>query len=158
MAHFSRELQSPAYLFFLMPQSATLVYVHFFWATWDRALVILPDWENRIYGCIRDKCLEHKCEAIAIGGIENHVHVLARLHADVAVSQLAKAMKGTSSFLINHEIITNGEFKWQGGYGALSVSRTHLTQICNYIGRQKEHHAQNKIWPNLETINFDQPA
>ena len=138
-----------------MPQSATLLFVHFIWATWDRAPVILPAWENRVHSCIRDKCLEMKCEALAIGGIENHVHVLAKMHADVAVSQLAKAMKGVSSHLINYQISPHQEFKWQGGYGALSVSRTHVSKIQNYIIHQKEHHSSNKLWQALETINSD---
>ena len=95
------------------------------------------------------------CEAIAIGGVENHIRTLARMHADVAVSQLAKGMKGASSHLINHEITPLQEFKWQGGYGALSVSRTHVAIIQKYIDNQKEHHAGNKLWATLETINSD---
>jgi REP element-mobilizing transposase RayT len=138
-----------------MPQSATLVYVHYIWATWDRAPLISPAWENRVYDCIREKCLELRCEVLAIGGIEDHVHVLTRLHPDIAVSRLAKTMKGSSSHLVNHEVGLPQLFRWQGGYGALSVSRTHLTKICRYIAKQKEHHKSNKLWSSLEIINIE---
>jgi len=138
-----------------MPQSSTLLFVHFIWATWDRAPVITPDWESPLYACIRDTCHELRCESLAIGGVEDHVHILVRMHADVAISQLAKGMKGASSHLITHKIAPHQEFKWQGGYGALSVSRTHVLKIQNYIYNQKQHHAGNKLWLSLETINSD---
>jgi REP element-mobilizing transposase RayT len=138
-----------------MPQSSTLLFVHFIWATWNRTPVITPEWESPLYACIRKKCHELRCDSLAIGGIEDHVHILVRMHADVAVSQLAKQMKGASSHLMTHEIAPHCEFKWQGGYGALSESRTHVRRIQNYIFRQKEHHTSNKLWLTLETVNTD---
>lgn len=138
-----------------MPQSSTLLFVHFIWATWDRAPVITPEWESPLYACIRDKCHELRCESLAIGGIEDHVHILVRMHADIAVSQLAKNMKGASSHLITHEITPRCEFKWQGGYGALSVSRSHVRQVQGYVRNQKSHHSHEKIWTALEIIHDD---
>ena len=32
------------------------------------------------------------------------------------------------------------EFAWQEGYGAFSVSISHLDQTIEYISNQKEHH------------------
>jgi putative transposase len=113
-----------------MPASCVLVYVHFVWATWDRAPVIAVAIEPRLYGAIRAKCLELKCEPMAIGGAEDHVHVLVRLHSTVAVATLAREMKGASSHLVSHELVGYAEgFRWQGSYGAFSVSHEHVPRV-----------------------------
>ncbi|MDQ3815077.1 MAG: IS200/IS605 family transposase [Armatimonadota bacterium] len=136
-----------------MPDSCTHLYVHFIWATWNRTPLLVSTLREPIYACISDKCYELRCQLIEIGGIEDHVHVLVRLHSTVAVAVLAKGMKGSSSHLATHAL--NQEFKWQGGYGALTVSLSHVRRVCRYIQRQSEHHAQGSIWPELEKITED---
>lgn len=137
-----------------MPESCTHLYAHFIWATWNRTPLLVPPLRAPVYACILDKCRELRCQPIAIGGIEDHVHVLVRLHSTVAVATLAKGMKGSSSHLATHAL--SQEFKWQGGYGALTVSLSHVRRVCGYIERQREHHAQGKIWPELEQIMEDE--
>ncbi len=56
----------------------TQLYPHCVWATWDRLPLITPNIEGRLYAAIAAKCLELKCDMIAIGGIEDHVHLLVR--------------------------------------------------------------------------------
>jgi REP element-mobilizing transposase RayT len=96
------------------------------------------------------KCRELKCELVTIGGTEDHVHVLARMHAPVSVAGLAHGMKGASSHLVTHEIAPEQGFKWQGTYGAFSVSPDDIDRVCDYIQRQKEHHARGSTVPEWE--------
>ena len=42
-------------------------------------------------------------------------------------------------------------FKWQGFYGAFTVSRWDIPKIIRYIQGQKEHHAHDDLWPEFET-------
>jgi hypothetical protein len=42
------------------------------------------------------------------------------------------------------------DFKWQGSYAALSVSRWDVRKIANYIARQHEHHVQGTALDALE--------
>ena len=65
-----------------MPHSYTHLYIHFVWATWDRAPIITPALEAPLYACITRECRDLKCVVIALGGTEDHVHVLARLLSD----------------------------------------------------------------------------
>jgi hypothetical protein len=90
-----------------------------------------------------------RSEIIAVGGIEYHVHVLLRLPATVALATLVKQLKGSSSHLANHEILPRG-FKWQGGYGASSVSRRAVPRVRDYILRQEDHHRDGSIYPAAE--------
>ena len=106
----------------------TQLYVHLVWSTWDRAPVITTNIVARLYASMLAKCKEMKCEPIAIGGIDNHVHLLIHLHPAVAVADLVKNVKGASSHLINHEIAPGLNFRWQGAYGAFSTAKTKSTR------------------------------
>jgi len=137
-----------------MRRSNTHVYVHFVWSTWDRLPLITPQIEKRLYGAIRTKCRELGCEPLAVGGTVDHVHLLVRLHPSVSISQLAKETKGASSHLITHEVTPGDFFKWQGGYGAFSVGQEAISQVVNYIARQKERHQEgqvNEFWEIVDT-------
>ena len=136
-----------------MSRSCVHLYVHIIWTTWPRSPLITPEWEGEVYACISDKCRELQCELLAIGGIEDHVHLLVRLNATVSIAQLVKNLKGTSSHLMTHRVAPDSDFKWQRGYGAISVSVSHVRRVSTYIQNQKQHHAHNNLWPNLETAN-----
>ncbi|HEX2076088.1 MAG TPA: IS200/IS605 family transposase [Longimicrobium sp.] len=125
------------------------VYVHIVWSTWARAPLLAPEVRPRVYLCIREEAARLRSEIVAIGGIEDHVHVLLRLPATVALATLVKQLKGLSSHLTNHEILPRG-FTWQGGYGATSVSPRAVPRVRDYILRQEDHHRDGTIYPGAE--------
>jgi REP element-mobilizing transposase RayT len=133
-----------------MREPYTQLYVHLVWATWDRLPLITPDIEPRLYGHIIRKCRELKCVPIRISGIENHTHLLVRLHTTIAVATLVKEVKGASSHLMTHEIAPDDFFKWQGAYGAFTVRKAEVPQIHEYIANQKQHHRDNSLWDEFE--------
>jgi REP element-mobilizing transposase RayT len=87
---------------------------------------------------------------IAIGGDLDHVHLLVRLAPSVAVSQLVGEVKGASSHLMTHEIAIGNEFKWQGGYGAFTVSPRALAKVADYVKNQKAHHENRRTFTDWE--------
>lgn len=111
----------------------TQLYVHLVWATWDRLPLVTAEIEPVLYKIMGAKCQELKCVPLAIGGIEDHVHVLVRLNPNISVAQLVKEIKGTSSHFINHEIGPDGFFKWQGGYGAFTLRKHEVKKVKAYI-------------------------
>jgi len=68
----------------------TQLYLHCIWATWDRMPLLTQDIERQVFAAISAKCQEMKCELVAIGGTQDHVHLLVRLHPTVAVADLMK--------------------------------------------------------------------
>jgi len=128
----------------------TQLYIHCVWATWDRQPLILPKYEARLYAAVADKCHELKGEAITVGGDLDHLHLLARLPVTVSVAELVKHVKGSTSHLMNHEIAPQREFKWQGYYGAFTVSPRAIDKIAAYVRGQKTHHAQRRTFPEWE--------
>jgi len=135
--------------------SFTRAYIHFVWATWDREPIIEEAIETRLYAGIADACRNMKGQPLEIGGTADHVHVLVRLPATVSIAEMAQQMKGISSHLVNHVLKPNSKFRWQGAYGALSVSPNDVASIRAYIRSQKEHHANDSLEVELEQV-FDE--
>lgn len=136
-----------------MPTSYNRVFIHLIWGTWDRLPLISEQIKTRLYAALATKCREHKCVPLAIGGVENHVHLLVELYSTISVADLVKELKGASSHLITHEIAPGEFFKWQGSYGAISVNPEELNIVERYIQNQKPHHAENKLilaWEKVE--------
>lgn len=133
-----------------MREPFTQLYLHCVWSTWDRLPLIVPPIERRLYGAIIDKCRELKCVPIRIGGIEDHLHLLVRLHTTVAVATLVKEVKGSSSHLMTHEITPGEFFKWQGAYGAFTLRYDDAPIVKAYIVKQREHHTANTLRPEWE--------
>ena len=127
-----------------MPASCVQVFIHYVWATWDRLPMVSPELEPRLHAAIAAECRRLGCEPLEIGGTEDHVHALVRLGATASVAELARRMKGGSSHLATHTLTRDG-FRWQGSYGAFSVSVENLERVRSYIARQKEHHACNRV-------------
>lgn len=86
---------------------------------------------------------------LALGGIEDHVHLLARMPKSVLVPDVAKRAKGASSHLATHMLNRLG-FKWQESYSAFSVSRWDVPKITEYIRNQEEHHRMHTTKTALE--------
>lgn len=81
-----------------------------------------------------------KCHLYQINGVEDHIHILTHLHPSVALADLVKDIKlSTSKFIKEKSLFTN--FRgWQGGYGAFTYSVDSKSILINYIINQAEHH------------------
>ncbi len=135
----------------------TKLYYHAVWATWDRAPLITRHIERRMHGAIAAKCADCECTALAVGGVEDHVHLLVRAPPTGRPCTLVGEIKGVTSFLMNSEIAPGHVFRWQGGYGLFTVSPTAIDQVRDYILHQREHHDRGTTDSELEisTSNGD---
>jgi putative transposase len=80
--------------------------------------------------------------ALAIGGTENHVHILFHLPPKLALAKAAALLKANSSKWMGEQGI---KFSWQEGYGAFSVSSSNLDQAKRYIQNQESHHGKTSF-------------
>jgi putative transposase len=121
------------------------LYLHLVWATWDRLPLLTPELQPVVYDCIQAECKRLRVEAIAIGGIEDHVHLLVRIPTTISVAELVKQVKGASSHFVTHELSGGGTFTWQGGYGAFTVSKRNVPIVREYVSRQEKHHSDRSF-------------
>jgi len=126
-----------------MQETHAALYVHLVWSTWQREPCLQGDIGRQVYRLIGAKCQELEVKIIALGGIEDHVHLLVSLPTTLSVAQLAKHLKGASSRIIGKQLANSPTqfFKWQAGYGAVTVSPSGLSEVAHYITQQRAHHA-----------------
>ena len=133
-----------------MSQTFTSLYVHLVWSVAGRQPLLTPDVARLVYRQLVSKCADLRSSAIAVGGVEDHVHVLVRLATTVSVATLAHDLKGSSSHFFNHILMPGSQFRWQGGYGAFSVSVRGVEAVTAYVRDQHRHHAEGSIAQALE--------
>ena len=77
---------------------------------------------------------------IEIGGMPDHVHLLAKFKPTAALAEMLRLVKGSSSKWVNEEKFKTRKFGWQDGYGAFSVSESQVDAVREYIRTQESHH------------------
>jgi len=82
------------------------------------------------------------CFALQIGGWTDHVHLLVRIPAKMAVSEFVGKLKSNASKHINESGRLPARFAWQEGYSAFTVSISQKDHVARYIKRQAEHHSK----------------
>jgi len=83
------------------------------------------------------------------GGLE-HVHILLRLPAKTALSNLVGKAKSNSSRWLRRELLP--DFHWQQGYSAFSVSQSQRDAVFRYIDEQEEHHRRPTFEDELTSL------
>jgi REP element-mobilizing transposase RayT len=134
------------------------LYVHLVWSTWDRLPSLTPDRQKAAFACIQAECKEMGVEPVALGGVEDHVHLLVRIPPTVAVSALVKQVKGVSSHLLTHAVPGTDGFRWQGGYGAFTIAKAGVPEVVEYVRSQQEHHQSGSVrgdWEPQDTVPDD---
>ncbi len=124
-----------------MPQSLTNLLVHLIFSTKDRYpflqdAPILAETHRYLGGLVK----KLGGEAIAVGGVADHVHLLLVLPKTMTLSDMVRELKRASSLWIKSRCPHLKDFAWQGGCGAFSVGQGEVEVVRSYIHRQEEHH------------------
>ena len=124
-----------------MPQSLSAVYIHLVFSTKDRR-PLLRDKPTRdvLHSYLGGVSKQLDCSPIQIGGVEDHVHLLARFGRTLTLAEWVKELKRVSNLWLKERGHDSADFEWQGGYAAFSVSQSNLEQVKQYIASQEEHH------------------
>ena len=94
---------------------------------------------------------------LAVGGTENHVHLVASVPPKIALSTFIGQVKGNSSHFVTHVLQTEA-FAWQDEYAVLSFDPRALKGIAEYVANQKKHHADRSLQPSLESAGDSAPS
>ena len=80
-----------------MAQPYVSLHYHFVWATWDRLPLLTPDVEAVVYASVHARCADLGVVPRALGGVEDHVHLLVGAPASLAPSDIVGPIKGASA-------------------------------------------------------------
>ena len=123
-----------------MAKSYTNLIYHLVFSTKDRAPLITPATQTRLYEYIGGIIRNLGGISLGINGVADHVHVLAKLRADKALSDVLRDLKANASGWMHDVFPDSKDFAWQNGYGAFTVSASQVAAVQRYIARQAEHH------------------
>ena len=99
---------------------------------------------------------------IEIGGMPDHLHVLTSMPKTMSLSDFVRTIKAESSKWIKTIDACYGQFAWQEGYGAFSVSPSLTDKTVKYIRSQAEHHKKRtfreeyKLFLDAYGIQYDE--
>src|SRR5215813_2649523 len=125
------------------------LYYHFIWTTKNRAPFINIGNQKAIFAVIQDKVATLNGIVHALNGMPDHVHLVASVPPSVRLSDFVGQVKGASSHLAR-TLDDQNDFAWQGEYGVLSISESHLPTVIRYIENQQKHHAEQTLDARLE--------
>ena len=129
-----------------MSQSLTQIYLHIVFSTKDRKPFLTDkEFRGRTHAYLTGICGNVGCPSLIVGGVEDHVHILCRFGKTIEVATLIRELKRDSSKWVKVEQPHLADFHWQSGYGAFSISPSHVEGLTHYIRNQEAHHRQESF-------------
>jgi putative transposase len=136
-----------------MPQSLAQLYTHLVFSTKHRRPYLKDDaLRAKLHAYLAGACKNLKSPSLMIGGVEDHVHILCRLSKTVAASELVRELKRESSKWVKSQSTRLTMFRWQNGYGAFSISPSHVGDLTRYIADQAGHHRTETFQDELRRL------
>jgi REP element-mobilizing transposase RayT len=125
-----------------MPQSLDCIYLHLVFSTMDREPWFLREMLPELHAYLSVTSGKIGAPTLRVGGVSDHVHLLARFPRTVTVAKWVEGVKSNSSKWFKAQSATRDHagFAWQKGYGVFSVSPGHVDAVVAYIVNQEEHH------------------
>jgi putative transposase len=136
-----------------MPQSLSVAYLHLVFSTKDRKPFLLDrEMRETLHSYLGSVSGRLECAPVIVGGVEDHVHLLARLARTVTQADWVKELKRVSNLWLKQRGRNYADFQWQGGCAAFSVSRSNLEEVRRYIANQEEHQRKMGFQDELRAL------
>ncbi len=111
--------------------------IHVVFSTKNRSKSISKEFQSRMWAYVAGISKNHEIFVHAVGGMEDHIHLLIQIPPALSVAKAVLAIKSNASRWANEQ---GKEFAWQQGYAAFSVSSSNVPAVIRYIQNQESHH------------------
>jgi REP element-mobilizing transposase RayT len=111
---------------------------HCVFSTKGRCGLIPPAKQPDLWAYLGGIARKNGFRALAVGGTDNHVHLLLSLPSTVSLAKAMQLLKGGSSKWMNDS--GAHDFAWQESYGSFSIGISQQAATITYIQSQAEHH------------------
>ena len=125
--------------------------VHVVFSTKDRIPMMTKRVRKRVFPYIGGVIRGLGGTVIAIGGMPDHAHLVARLPTNMCVADFVRKVKANSSRWMN-ERDTQMKFGWQSGYGAFSISQSVVSSVAQYVRNQERHHRSRSFEDEMKML------
>ena len=135
-----------------MPQSLSAVYIHLVISTKERRPFLRDETvRGELHSQIGGISKKLGCPPIITGGVEDHIHLLARFSRTITQAEWIKELKRVSNLWLKKEHLIR-DFEWQGGYADFSVSPSNLERVKSYIINQPHHHRKMNFQDEMRAL------
>ena len=110
----------------------------------ERVPLIAKDWRPNLHAYLGGIVKGIDGVPLAIGGIEDHVHLLVGLRATHRLDYVLRDIKADSSGWV-HKVVGQRRFEWQSGYLGLTVSPSQIERVKKYVLNQETHHKRQSF-------------
>ena len=117
-----------------------------------RKPVIKPELKRELYQYMCGIARNHRGQILRINGVEDHVHLLAKIQPSIAVSDFVRLIKANSSKWVSKKFSAVSHFGWQDGYSSFTVSESNFDNVANYIEKQEKNHKKLSFSQELEKL------
>ena len=128
------------------------LFIHLIFAPKNRESLLPATIRQKVYSYIGGVIKSEKQKLIAIGGIDNHIHILVGITPSISLPDFVRTIKSNTSRYINANRLLLFKFEWQRGYAAFSYSRSQIETVINYIEHQPEHHKNTTFHDELTAM------
>jgi putative transposase len=135
-----------------MSQSLVKNLIHLVYSTKRHQPWIDKDHRDGLFAYQAGIFKEWDSPALAIGGVEDHIHALFALSKNHPLSKIVEEVKKGSSKWMKTAEPKNPDFQWQAGYGAFSVSQSNSDPVRRYVENQEEHHRRMTFKDELRAL------
>ncbi len=128
-----------------MPNTYIQIYIQIVFAVKGRQNLISKNNREELHKYITGIVQKRQHKMLSIFAMPDHIHLFIGLKPNMAISDLVRDIKASSSKFINDNKWIQGKFNWQEGFGAFSYSRSQIDNVINYINHQEEHHKKKSF-------------
>ena len=126
------------------------LHYHIVFSTKERRPFIKPEWQPRLHAYLGGIIKGMNGVPEIVGGVEDHVHLLASLRPVHCIADVLRDLKKESSTWAKDNF--NRRFAWQEGYAAFTVSPTATDSVRRYIATQEAHHRKRSFVDELREL------
>ncbi len=126
------------------------LHYHIVFSTKERQSLILGEWRPRLHSYLGGIVRGLNGVPEIVGGVKDHVHLLASLRPMHRVADVMRDLKKNSSNWVKDNFDRN--FAWQEGYAAFTVSPSATDAVRNYIATQEAHHGKHSFVDELKEL------
>lgn len=112
--------------------------------------MIHAEWRPRLHSYLGGIIRSMNGIAEIVGGVEDHVHMLASLRPVHSVADVMRDLKKDSTNWVKQNF--DRRFAWQEGYAAFTVSPSATDAVRNYIANQEAHHGKDSFVDELKEL------
>jgi putative transposase len=128
---------------------------HIVFRTKDGQQTLNPDQLKELLAYFMGILRNKDCFVYSINGMEDHMHILCDLNPAIALADLMRDIKTSTSLWLKRSGRFPGFSGWANGYAALTYTWRDKDMIVNYIKNQQEHHRIKSFEDELRRLLID---